>query len=118
LQAQGLPAHRHPRDESDYVFGRGDGGFSGWSQSKARLDARLGFDDWVPHDLRRTFSTTMNDKGIAPHIIEAALNHIVGGVAGVYNHAKYFKEKREALNQWGKHISAIVHPRPKLRTVS
>jgi integrase len=107
-----------PRADSDFVFGRGEGGFSGWSQSKARLDVRLGFDDWVPHDFRRTFSTTMNDKGTAPHIVEACLNHIVGGVAGVYNHAKHLKEKREALDQWGQHVSAIVHPRPKLRTVS
>jgi integrase len=106
-----------PRDDSDFVFGRGEGGFSGWSQSKARLDARLGFDDWVPHDLRRTFSTKMNDMGVAPHIVEACLNHVVGGVAGVYNHAKHLKEKREALDQWGRHISAIVHPRPKLRSV-
>jgi integrase len=114
-----------PRADSDFVFGRGDGGFSGWSQSKARLDARLassnegtGFNDWVPHDMRRTFSTTMNDRGTAPHVVEACLNHIVGGVAGVYNHAKHLKEKREALDQWGEHISAIVHPRPKLRSVS
>ena len=30
---------RTPREDSDFVFGRGEGGFSGWSQCKARLDA-------------------------------------------------------------------------------
>jgi hypothetical protein len=49
-----------------------------------------------------------------PHIVEALLNHISGhkgGVAGVYNHAQYAKEKRQALNVWGERLGAIVEGR-------
>ncbi len=50
---------REPRGGSDFVFGRGEGGFSGWSQSKNRLEKKLGIDeDWVLHDFRRTLSTS------------------------------------------------------------
>ena len=38
---------------------------------------------WRVHDLRRTAATGMAEIGIAPHIIEAALNHVSGAGAGV-----------------------------------
>lgn len=48
--------------------------------------------------------------GVAPHIIEAILNHVSGhkaGVAGVYNRASYAREKREALDLWAAHVMAL-----------
>jgi len=51
------------------------------------------------------------DLGIAPHIVEAVLNHVSGhraGVAGVYNRALYAKEKAVALARWAEHLGAIV----------
>src|SRR5262249_8394436 len=97
----------------DLIFGIGQQGFSGWSRCKERLNERIhaarikaweeaGRQDgappplphWTPHDLRRTMDTAMNDRlGIAPHVVEAILNHVSttksgkGGVAGVYNKA-------------------------------
>ncbi len=47
---------------------------------------------WRLHDLRRTCATGMSELGVAPHVVESALNHVSGfraGVAGMYNHAKY-----------------------------
>ncbi len=36
--------------------------------------------DWTLHDLRRTMVTLMNERlGIAPHVVEACVNHISGG---------------------------------------
>jgi integrase len=55
------------RGERPLVFGTGHGGFSGWSQSKARLDAKLELEPWVIHDLRRATATHMNEIGVAPH---------------------------------------------------
>jgi integrase len=63
------------------------------------------------HDLRRTCATGMAGIGVAPHIIEACLNHISGakaGVAGTYNRAAYEPEKRAALERWANHISGIA----------
>jgi integrase len=100
--------------DSDYVFGRGDGPFSGWGKSKERLDealaARKPLPHWTIHDLRRTAATRMADLGEAPHVIEAILNHVSGqraGVAGIYNRALYKAEKAQALSKWAAHVLAI-----------
>lgn len=62
---------------------------------------KLGHEErWTFHDLRRTFSTMLNDFGIEPHIVETLLGHAVGGVAGIYNRAGYTEQKRAALNLW------------------
>jgi integrase len=100
----------------DYVFGKGTGPFSGLSRCKERLDARIAefggaIGPWVHHDLRRSVATGMATIGLAPHIIEAVLNHISGhkaGVAGIYNRATYTAEKAQALAQWDEHIASIV----------
>jgi integrase len=99
------------------VFGRGEGGFSGWSQCKARLDGRLGdtVAPWTLHDLRRTFATLAADHEFAPpHIIEAMLNHQSGskaGIVGVYNRANYERGKRTLADRYGEHIAALVQDR-------
>lgn len=86
--------------------------FSGWSKSKERLDRRSGIEKWTLHDLRRTLATRMaEDLSIAPHIIEAILNHVSGvrsGVAGTYNRALYLQERRDALNAWADYIQRVV----------
>ena len=66
---------------------------------------------WRLHDLRRTVATGMADLGIAPHIVEAVLNHVSGaraGVAGTYNRAAYAPEKKAALERWALHIEGLV----------
>jgi integrase len=105
-----------PQAERAFVFGEGRGGFSGWSKSKVRLDARITksgtlIRPWRLHDLRRTVATRMADSGTLPHVIEAILNHISGhkaGVAGTYNRALYSAEKHEALERWAAHVITIV----------
>jgi integrase len=66
---------------------------------------------WIHHDMRRTFATGAAEIGILPHIIEAVLNHQSGhkgGVAGIYNHAVYRRDRTEALDRWDQHLSKIV----------
>jgi hypothetical protein len=56
----------------------------------------------------------MAELGIAPHIVEAVLNHVSGhkaGIAGIYNRAAYEKEKRTALAMWADHVMAAVEGR-------
>jgi hypothetical protein len=53
----------------------------------------------------------MAELGVLPHIIEAILNHVSGhkgGVAGIYNRAKYTDEMRDALVKWADHVDAIT----------
>ena len=85
---------------------------SGWSKIKNRLDAAMQIPPWRLHDLRRTCATGMAEIGIAPHIVEAVLNHVSGaraGVAGVYNRAAYLPEKKAALERWAAHIEGTRH---------
>jgi integrase len=123
-----LPPRRADRD---HIFGDGprrEGdqhrGYSGWSKSKTALDARIlaarktidadakPLAQWTVHDLRRTAATVMADRlGVLPHIVEAILNHVSGhrgGVAGIYNRARYQAEMRAALKLWTEHLFSVV----------
>jgi integrase len=92
----------------DLLFGRGPKGFQGWSQSKARLDARIArinaerrlgrplakgekpdkedaMAAWDLHDLRRTVQTRMAELGIAKDIANRILNHATGPIDETYD---------------------------------
>jgi integrase len=122
LDILGAAIGREGRD-GRAVFGDGgsDRGFSGWSKAKVTLDARIAaalradgrepMAAWVLHDLRRSAATRMADLGVLPHVVEALLNHVSGhkaGVAGVYNRASYWNERRQALDLWAAHVEALV----------
>jgi integrase len=105
-------------DGRDLVFGKPGGGpFSGLSRCKERLDARIAklnnglpLAPWVHHDLRRSAATGMANINVAPHIIEAVLNHVSGhkgGIAGIYNRATYSAEKAQALARWDEHVASV-----------
>ncbi|SFV32902.1 tyrosine-type recombinase/integrase [Hyphomicrobium facile] len=102
-----------PRGASTYVFpgqGAKRGTFSGWSRSKRRLDEKCHISDWRLHDLRRTMSTRLAEKGVAPHVVERIINHRdgqVSGVAAIYNRATYEKEMLEALERWSRHLENL-----------
>jgi integrase len=109
-----------PKTEGrDFLFGYGEGAFSGWSRAKEILDEAIAKSSnalprFVLHDFRRTSATKMADIGIAPHVIEAVLNHVSGhkgGIAGIYNRALYTAEKAQALARWDEHLSALVNDR-------
>jgi integrase len=110
-----------PRQEGrDFVLGTNGHGFVDFSGARADLDQRLksqnflDFDGrWTLHDLRRTLSTRLHGQpfSVAPHVVEAILNHVSGhrsGVAGTYNRQDYLPERRAALLRWSEHILALV----------
>jgi integrase len=105
------------------VFGEGQGGFGGFGHCKTRLDKRIlegrkaqdgkakPMAPWRLHDIRRTVATGMANLGVAPHVIEAVLNHVSGtkkGIAGVYNRSSYEREVRAALLLWADQVRSIV----------
>lgn len=129
------------RKSNPFVLGSAEAAFSGWSQSKARLDRRMlkalrgdfkrcngreptageaVLHHWTLHDFRRTFSTWANERGFEPHVVEAVLNHVSGaakrGVAGVYNRATYRAQKAKVLTTWELHISDVVNQEPTQQT--
>jgi integrase len=114
------------RNDRDLVFGRGAGGFNGW-RSKAELNKRLPkkMPGWTVHDIRRSVVTLLVESRertkpdgkkesysfTLPHVVEALVNHVSGhkaGVAGTYNVATYWTERRLALDLWGAHVAALI----------
>lgn len=113
----------------DYIFpashstkGRTElGAMSGFSSFKRQLDAHVqaarteaGEDDpmptWRLHDLRRTVRTGLSELKVQPHIAEAVLGHVVGGIQAHYDLHDYADEKREALEKWeARIVSAVKH---------
>src|SRR5262249_9379165 len=105
LSRQGLATIERQRLTPHFV--RGGKGFQDWAVAKAALDQRAGIAPWRLHDLRRTAATELAEFGVQPHIIEAVLNHVSGhkgGVAGIYNRARYEGEMRTALQRWADHL--------------
>jgi len=121
----------------DFILStNGNTSISGYSRGKRRLDekimevardeARERGDDpeevklepFTLHDLRRTLATRLGDLGVAPHTVEAILNHARVGIAATYNHARYEKEKREALILWERHIKMIIAVEPGSNVIS
>ncbi|MHA1560439.1 MAG: tyrosine-type recombinase/integrase [Alphaproteobacteria bacterium] len=120
-QAREVLASVRPVDgRKGYIFSTtGKTPVSGFSRAKRRLDTemlKLSLSDkpsvpWRLHDLRRTAATGMAEIGVAPHVVEAFLNHVSGaraGVAGVYNRAEYAAKKRSAADIWGAHLSSLI----------
>ena len=95
----------------DHLFGTlSPHGFTSWYMFDD-LTERVGFSNWTIHDIRRSTATGMADIGIAPHVIEAVLNHRSGhkaGIAGIYNRSSYTREVRAALAAWESHIAGLV----------
>jgi integrase len=121
----GLPRIGEKRDSLIFTT-TGTTSVSGFSRAKATIDKaivealKLRATDpaqlrppagWVFHDMRRTAASGMAGLGIAPHVVEAVLNHRSGtikGVAAVYNRYNYAAEKRDALDKWAARVAVIV----------
>lgn len=84
--------------------------FNSWSKSKSRLDKKCGVTDWVLHDCRRYFSSSMARLGVPLHITEQIIDHRsqLTGVAAIYNRYSYLAEMREALELYEAHIERIA----------
>jgi integrase len=106
---------------------------SGFSRSKARLDAAMlailqkdaekAGDDpakvtltpWTLHDLRRTLASGMARLNINLPVIEKCLNHTSGSFAGivsVYQRHEYREEKRAAFEAWANFVDQLVTDQP------
>jgi hypothetical protein len=89
-------------------------------EGEAKLDELSGVSDWTLHDLRRTVVSGMARLGVAPHVADKILNHQTGtisGVAAVYQRHEFMRERKEALEVWGKHVQGLSGSRPsKIRS--
>ena len=88
-----FPGHRDPRTHAN-------------SQTANMAIKRMGFEgQLVSHGLRALASTTLNEEGFDPDVIEAALAHIdKNEVRRAYNRAEYIKRRRTLMCWWSLHI--------------
>ncbi|HGS5630784.1 TPA: integrase domain-containing protein [Vibrio parahaemolyticus] len=88
-----FPSHRSPNRHVN-------------SQTANMALKRMGFDGrLVSHGLRALASTTLNEQGFDPDIIEASLAHIdKNEVRRAYNRAEYLERRRTLLCWWSEHI--------------
>jgi len=78
------------------------------SQSANMALKRMGFaGELVSHGLRALASTTLNEQGFDPDVIEAALAHIDRNeVRRAYNRAEYLERRRIMMAWWSEQIQA------------
>jgi len=76
------------------------------SQSVNMALKRIGFaGELVSHGLRALASTTLNEQGFDPDVIESALAHVDRNeVRRAYNRAEYLERRRVLMNWWSNHI--------------
>ncbi|MCB1669344.1 MAG: integrase domain-containing protein [Porticoccaceae bacterium] len=67
---------------------------------------RMGFQGRLTaHGMRALASTTLNEQGFDPDVIEAALAHVdKNAVRGAYNRAQYLKRRKVMMDWWSDRI--------------
>lgn len=96
-------------DGCPYVFTtRGNRPIRDWSGAVDRAREASGINSWRVHDLRRTVRTNLSRLGVASDIAERVLGHVIPGVRRVYDRYEYVNEKRDALERWAAHLTALV----------
>jgi integrase len=102
--------------KGDYLFeGRvHDQPYNGWNKHKADLDKKSGVQNWVLHDLRRTYRTIHGRIGTPPHVGERLINHISGiesvtsEVNAIYDVHTYLPEMRKAVEAFDGYLSQLL----------
>ena len=112
LSEQALAVLKRAHQRGPVVFSLlGSKPFQDFSRGKRELDRLSGVTGWRLHDLRRTCVSGMARLGVAPHVADKILNHRAGtisGVAAVYQRHEFLRERREALERWGAHVTQII----------
>jgi len=83
-------------------------GNNGKKRKRRNIRDTTGIDDFIPHDLRRTLSTNLTRLGCSRFNVDRLLNHLEPGIGKVYDRYDYIKEKTEAAEAWGRHLSDLV----------
>jgi integrase len=73
--------------------------------------SKLGVERATPHDLRRTFSTTVTGLGFGRDALNRVTNHREGGIASVYDRHGYADENKRVMESVAAKIMALVEGR-------
>ncbi|HCH7727998.1 TPA: site-specific integrase, partial [Escherichia coli] len=87
------------------------------SQYGRFMHKKLNHPHWSLHDIRRTFTTMLNDLGVDPHIVEQLTAHQMPGMQRVYNHSRYLDAKRNALDMWTERLEILAGTHKNVTTL-
>jgi integrase len=94
-----------------FVF---DGARGAGLQSAMRdICKKLDVERATPHDLRRTFSTTVTGLGFGRDALNRVTNHKEGGIASVYDRHAYADENKRIMEAVAAKIMGLVEGRPE-----
>jgi integrase len=108
--AQAVVAQLAEEDADDgFVFAGARGGFvHGLDAAMRAVCRKLGAERATPHDLRRTFSTTVTSLGFGRDALNRVTNHREGGIASVYDRHGYADENKRVMETVAAKIMALV----------
>jgi integrase len=111
--AQALITHLANEEASQgFVFTGARGGFvHGLAAIMRAVCSKLGVERATPHDLRRTFSTTVTSLGFGRDALNRVTNHREGGIASVYDRHSYADENKRVMESVAAKIMALVEGR-------
>lgn len=71
-------------------------------------DSNLNMEKFVPHDLRRTFTTQMKAMKIDVIVVEKLLSHKLRDMLAVYDQHDYLDERKAALIKWSMKVEKLL----------
>jgi integrase len=80
----------------------------GLDEAMRSICTKLGVERVTPHDLRRTFSTTVTGLGFGRDALNRVTNHREGGIASVYDRHGYADENKRVMEATAARIMALV----------
>jgi integrase len=108
--AQALIAQLADENAADgFLFAGARGGYVHGLDAVMREACRkLGVERATPHDLRRTFSTTVTSLAFGRDALNRVTNHREGGIASVYDRHSYADENKRVMEAVAARIMALV----------
>ena len=99
-------------EDVGFVFAGPRGGpVTGLDGAMRAICAKLGAERATPHDLRRTFSTTVTSLGFGRDALNRVTNHREGGIASVYDRFAYTEENKRVMEAVAARIMALAEAR-------
>jgi integrase len=90
------------------LAGERGGPVSGLSEAMRSICSQLRAERATPHDLRRSFSTTVTSLGFGRDALNRVTNHRDGGIASVYDRHSYADENKHIMEMTANRIMSLA----------
>jgi integrase len=96
-------------DRTGFAFtGPRGAAIKGLDEAMREICKKLGVERATPHDLRRTFSTTVTGLGFGRDALNRVTNHREGGIASVYDRHGYAEENKRVMEATAARILTLA----------